>query len=95
MMQVFMISQSSSRSEVDYIIYKYFNGFSREFDGFRVNTSLVNTSLQATLLVLVIYYVGEFLMGGVLFFCVKIHIYVLFFSTIMVGVGIFALCGEV
>ena len=37
---------------------------SREFDEFQVNTHL----LQAALLVLVIYYMGDFLLGGVLFF---------------------------
>ena len=43
---------------------KYFKDVSREFDEFQVNYS----SLQAALLVLVIYYMGEFLLGGVLFF---------------------------
>ena len=36
---------------------KYFKDVSREFDEFRVNTHLCK---QAALLVLVIYYVGEF-----------------------------------
>ena len=41
-----------------FILYKHFKGVSREFDEFRVNTHLCK---QAALLVLVVYYVGEFL----------------------------------
>ena len=34
-------------------------------------------------------------MGGILFFCfLNMYMYVLFFSTIMVGVAIFSLGGE-
>ena len=56
------------------------------------------------MVVLVVYYVGEFFhsMGGVLLFCSLIFVlaefnifcFSLLFSAIMVGVGIFALGGE-
>ena len=57
------------------LLHKYFKNVSLEFDEFRVNTHI-----HAALLVLVIYYVGEFFkMGAVLFFSLKkLYIYVCF-----------------
>ena len=64
---------------------KYFKDVSREFNELRVNTHLCKMRWW---LVLVVYYVGEFFEweGCACMFC--------FFSTIMVGVGIFTLGGE-
>ena len=39
-------------------------------------------------------WVSFFLMGGVPYYFVFFQLYILFFSTIMVGVGIFTLGGE-
>ena len=52
------------------------------------------SSLQAALLVLEIYYVGEFFLIGTGPILLFKYMYALFFSTIMVGVGIFTLGGE-
>ena len=73
------------------ILYNYFKDVSCELDKISGRYS----SLQAALSVLVIYYVDEFFLNGrgpILLF----YIYVVFFSTrlVGVGVGVFPLGGE-